>query len=173
MGHSTNTREGVSRDRAHLHFEINFFLNPNFRIWYPKHDPQAPPFGNFSGKNLIGLDPVAFLRAYNADRKLNFAEYVSKLPIAFTALVSARPFRWLSLHPEQVQPASGAPIAYEIEMTAWGIPVTVWPRSASEIGEPQRRLLQRGLPVLQRINEDELARATCHELVKCNSRGNG
>src|ERR1017187_3668389 len=29
MGHSTNTREGIARDRAHLHFEINFLLNPD------------------------------------------------------------------------------------------------------------------------------------------------
>ncbi len=172
MGHSTNTREGISRDRAHLHFEINFLLNPNFHIWYPKQDPKAPPFGDFNGKNLIGLDPAAFLQAYAADRKLNFAEYVSKLPIAFTALVSPRPFPWLGLHPEQVQAASGSPVAYEIGMTAWGIPVTVWPRAASEISESQRLLLQRSIAVLQRVNEGELARATCHELVKHNSHGN-
>jgi len=58
-------------------------------------------------------------------------------------------------------------------MTAWGIPVTVWPRDASEISEPQRRLLQHGVTVLQRVKEDESARATCHELVKHNSHGNG
>jgi len=173
MGHSTNTREGISRDRAHLHFEINFLLNPNFHIWYPKRDPQAPPFGNFNGKNLIGMDPAAFLRAYAANRKLNFAEYVSKQPIAFTALIGARPLPWLALHPEQVQPASGIPVAYEIGMTAWGMPVMVWPRTAPEIAEPQRRLLQRGLPLVQRVEEAELARATCHELVKRNSHGNG
>jgi hypothetical protein len=173
MGHSTNTREGISRDRAHLHFEINLLLNPNFHIWYPKHDPQAPPFGNFNGKNLIGLDPAAFLRAYAADRKLNFAEYISKQRVAFTALVGARPLPWLTLHPEQVQPTSGIPVAYEIGMTAWGMPVMVWPRTAPEIGETQRHMLQRGLPLVQRVDEAELARATCHELVKRNSHGNG
>src|SRR6266403_189537 len=173
MGHSTNTREGISRDRAHLHFEINFLLNPNFRIWYPKRDPQAPPFGNFNGKNLIGLDPAAFLRAYAANHKLNFAEYVSKQPMAFTALIVARPLPWLALHTEQIQPASGIPVAYEIGMTAWGMPVMVWPRTAQEIGDAQRRLLQRGMPLVQRVNEVELARATCHELVKRNSHGDG
>jgi peptidoglycan LD-endopeptidase LytH len=173
MGHSTNTREGISRDRAHLHFEINFFLNPNFHIWYPKQDPQAPPFGDFNGKNLIGLDPAAFLRAYAANRQLNFADYISKQPIAFTVLVGLRPLPWLALHPEEVQAASGTPIAYEIGLTSWGMPVTVWPRTAQEIDKPQRRLLQRGQPVVQRVNEDELARGTCHELVKRNPRGNG
>jgi peptidoglycan LD-endopeptidase LytH len=173
LGHSTNTREGISRDRAHLHFEINFLENPNFYIWYPKHDPQAPPFGNFNGQNLIGFDPAAFLRAYAADHKLNFAEYISKQPIAFTVLIGLRPLPWLTLHPEEVQPASGTPIAYEIGMTSWGMPVVVWPRTAQEIDESQRRLLQRGLPVVQQVNEAELARGTCHDLVKHTPRGNG
>lgn len=173
LGHSTNTGEGISSDRAHLHFEIDFLLSPNFRIWYPKRDPKAPPFGNFNGQNLVGLDPAAFLRAYAADRKLNFAAYVARQPIAFTVLVGARPFPWLTLHPEQVQPANGAPVAYEIGMTFWGMPLVVWSRTATEVDERQRRWLQRGLPVVKQVNETELARETCQDLVKQNSRGNG
>jgi murein DD-endopeptidase MepM/ murein hydrolase activator NlpD len=179
LGHSTNTRERIPRDRAHLHFEVNFLLSPNFRIWYPKRDPKAPPFGNFNGQNLIGLDPAAFLRAYAADRKLhgassafNFARYVAGQPIAFTVLVNARPLPWLTLHPEQLQPATGTPVAYEIGMTAWGLPVTVWLRAALEIGEPERRALQRGLPVVRRVNEPELARVSCPGLVAHKERGN-
>jgi len=160
MGHSANTREGISRERAHLHFEIDLLLSPYFHIWYPKHDPLAPPFGDFNGRNLAGLDPAAFLRAYAANRKLNFAEYVAKQPIGFTVLVGTRPFPWLTMHPEQIQPAHGAPVAYEIGMTAWGLPVAVWPRAAGEINESQHRLLQRGLLVLSRANDacSELAR---------------
>jgi hypothetical protein len=171
LGHSSNTREGISRDRAHLHFEIDLLLNSNFRIWYPKRDPKAPPFGNFNGQNLIGLDPAAFLRAYAADRKLNFAAYIATQPVAFTVLVGAHPFPWLTLHPEQIQPGNGAPIGYEIGMTYWGMPVIVWPRTASEIGEDQRHILQRGLAVVHQVNETELARGTCQDLVKRNSRG--
>ena len=173
LGHSTNTREGISRDRAHLHFEINFLLNPNFTIWYPKHDPDAPPFGNYNGKNLLGLDPAAFLRACAADRKLNFVEYLRKQPIAFTVLLGTRPLPWRQLHPEEVQPATGNPVAYEIGMTAWGLPVAVWPRTAGESSESQRRLLQRNAPVVSRVNEPELARWTCNEMVKHNAHGNG
>ena len=173
LGHSANTSERISLDRAHLHFEINFLLNPNFRIWYPKRDPKAPPFGNFNGQNLIGLDAAAFLRAYAANRKLNFADYLAAQPIAFTVLVSARPPPWLTLHPEQVQTATGTPVAYEIGMTYWGMPIVVWPRGADEIDESQRRMLQRGLPVIHRVNETELTRATCQDLVKRNARGNG
>lgn len=166
MGHSANTREGISRERAHVHFEIDLLLNPNFYIWYPKHVPDAPPFGNFNGQNLIGMDPAAVLRAYAANRKMNFAEYVSKQPIAFTVLVGGRPFPWLKLHPEQVQPSHGPTLAYEIGMTAWGLPVAVWPRTAGEISESQRHLLERSQPVLAQTNDAELSRWTCGELVK-------
>ena len=171
LGHSANTREGISRERAHVHFEIDLLLNPNFYIWYPKHVPDAPPFGNFNGQNLIGMDAAAVFRAYAANRKMNFAEYVSKQPIAFTVLVGARPFPWLRLHPEQVQPARGNTIAYEIGMTAWGLPVAVWPRAADEVSESQHRWLGRSQPVLARANDAELSQWTCGELVK--RRGDG
>jgi hypothetical protein len=180
LGHSANTREGISRDRAHLHFEIDLLLSPNFYIWYPKHVPDAPPFGNFNGQNLAGMDPAALLRAYAANHNLNFAEYVSKQPIAFTVLVGARPFPWLRLHPEQVQPvpiesgqAHGNTIAYEIGLTAWGLPVTVWPRAAGEISESQRHLLERSVPVLARASDAELSQWTCGELVKRSRSGDG
>jgi peptidoglycan LD-endopeptidase LytH len=165
LGHSSNTREGISRDRAHLHFEVDVMLNPNFRIWYPKHDPKAPPFGNFNGRNLYGLDPAAFLRAYAADRKLNFAEYLAKQPFTFTILIKARPFPYLKLHPEQLHPgttpdAGTAPFAYEISATVWGLPIAIWPRTAAELTEAQRRSLERGLPVLRQVNSTELGNVT-------------
>jgi murein DD-endopeptidase MepM/ murein hydrolase activator NlpD len=106
LGRSTNTREGISRDRAHLHFEVNFMLNPKFYLWYPRRDPKAPPFGNFNGKNLIGIDPAALLRAYAKDPKLDFHDYIGRQTIAFT-LLAPRAFAWLSLHPEQIHRASG------------------------------------------------------------------
>jgi len=173
LGHSANTREGISQDRAHLHFEIDLLVSPNFHIWYPRHDPEAPPFGNYNGQNLSGLDPASFLRAYAADRKLNFAEYIAKQPVAFTVLVSARPFPWLKLHPEQIQPATGTPVAYEIGMTGWGMPVAVWPRTSQEIGESQQRALQRGMPVVQHVNDPELAQWTCNELMERSRRNGG
>jgi hypothetical protein len=171
LGHSTNTREGISADRAHLHFEINFMLNPGFRVWYPKRDPKAPPFGNFNGKNLIGLDPAAFYRAYAANQKLNFAEYVARQPIGFTVLVRARPFPWLEMHPEQIRSTTLPPVAYEVAATAWGLPVAVWPRLSGEISEAQSRALQRGPAVLHRVNEAELERNGCRKLVERAGKG--
>lgn len=166
LGRSTNTREGISRERAHLHFEINFMRNPNFHVWYRKRDPKSPPFGNFNGQNLVGLDPAAFFRAYAADRKLNFVEYVAKQPIGFTVLVGVRPFPWLRTHPEQVQSAArtnaAPPVAYEIGATAWGMPVAVWPRETTE---------GKRLPIVRMVNEAELARNNCRRLLRRGTQG--
>jgi murein DD-endopeptidase MepM/ murein hydrolase activator NlpD len=161
LGRSANTREGIPRDRAHLHLEIDFLLNTNFRIWYPRRDPKAPPFGNFNGKNLIGLDPVALFRAYAADPKLNFAAYVARQPLAFTVLVGGKPLPWYALHPEQMQPGP-TPATYEIGFTSWGVPVAVWPRQEA---------LPAGRPVLHRVSEPELARASCRGLVERRGKG--
>ncbi|MCG3146649.1 MAG: hypothetical protein PCFJNLEI_00083 [Verrucomicrobiae bacterium] len=166
VGRSTNTKEGITPDRAHLHFEINLMLNPNFRAWYAKRDPKAPPFGNFNGRNLVGLDPAAFLRAYAANRKLNFAEYVARQPVAFTVLVGARPLRWVERHPEQLRGNQAAPVAYEVAVTGWGMPVAVWPRSAEEIGAAAQRQLQRGQPVLQRVDGAVAESTACRQLLE-------
>jgi hypothetical protein len=177
MGHSTNTREGISRDRAHLHFEFDLLLNPNFHIWYPKHDPKAPPFGNYNGLNLFGIDPTPLFRAAAADAKYSFADFVAQQPIAFAVLVGARPFPWLTMHPEQVRPVAGKPgpvVAYEVGATSWGLPVCVWPRTAEEITDAQRRVLQRGMPVLARVNEASLTSiGNCCGMVRHRTRGHG
>jgi peptidoglycan LD-endopeptidase LytH len=170
LGHSTNTREGIPADRAHLHFEINFMVNTGFRTWYVKRDPKAPPFGNFNGQNLIGLDAAAFYRAYVSNPKLNFADYIAKQPVAFTVLVRARALSWLSLHPEELRPGAAVPVAYEVAVTAWGLPVAVWPRAGNEIPEAQWRTLGRSLAVVHRVNEPELERNGCRRLVERSGR---
>jgi len=164
LGHTSNTRERITTDRAHLHFEIDLLLNPNFYVWYPKHDPQAPPFGNFNGKNLFGIDPAAVFREFASNRKLNFADYVARQHVGFTVLVSARQFPWLQIHPEQIclpAQANAIPVAYEIAVTPFGVPVTVWARTSAEVTPEQLRRL----PVLNRVDEAEMAQA-CHHFLE-------
>ena len=67
MGRSTNTREGISKDRAHVHFELNLFYNERFEVWYKKTFPnQRNDHGIWNGQNLVGLDPWAILREQQA-----------------------------------------------------------------------------------------------------------
>ena len=45
MGRTTNTREGIGKERAHLHFELNFVVNDRFPIWC--QDQARTGVGNF------------------------------------------------------------------------------------------------------------------------------
>jgi murein DD-endopeptidase MepM/ murein hydrolase activator NlpD len=161
LGRSANTREGISRDRAHLHFEINFLLNEHFHLWYPKKDPQAPDFGNFNGQNFLGIDPVAFFRAVRANASFHFHEHLRQIPEAFRVLVPPRPFPWMKAHPETVQPGGPSPAAFEVAMSYTGLPLQIIPREAGEIEPATKRL-----PALRSVNEDELARNNCRYLVR-------
>jgi len=161
LGRSTNTREGISVDRAHLHLEIAFMLNPHFRTWYQRRDPKAPPFGNFNGKNLMGLNPAELYQAVAANPQLNFAEYVARLPLAFTVLVRADKLPWAQLHPEQVVGDPRGATAYEVGFTAWGLPVQVWPRTN----------VTTRLPALSQVNASVLAGDSCSPLVERHGQG--
>src|SRR5207249_4982326 len=58
MGRTTNTREGISRDRAHVHFELDLLVNDRFPAWFRKASPaQRNDHGAWNGQNLLGLDP--------------------------------------------------------------------------------------------------------------------
>ncbi len=160
MGRSSNTRERISRERAHLHFEICFLLNPDFDRWYRKRDPKAPPFGAFNGQNFVGLDPAVLLREAATNPKMNFAEYIARQPVGFTVLVPAGSLRWAELHPEQIRGGlTTNTVAYEVGVTVWGLPVALWPRTAEQVAG-------RNLPVLNLVNEAELMQGNCRRLVE-------
>ena len=55
MGRTANTREGISKDRAHVHFELNLLVNDRFASWYKKTFPgQRNDHGEWNGQNLLG-----------------------------------------------------------------------------------------------------------------------
>ena len=62
MGRSTNTRQGISKERGHLHFEIDLRLNEKYAAWHKeKQAGQRNDHGNWNGKNFVGLDPRLIL----------------------------------------------------------------------------------------------------------------
>jgi murein DD-endopeptidase MepM/ murein hydrolase activator NlpD len=40
MGRTANTQQGISKERAHLHFEFNLFVTDRFPTWYRKNFPK-------------------------------------------------------------------------------------------------------------------------------------
>ncbi|HEX7570378.1 MAG TPA: M23 family metallopeptidase, partial [Verrucomicrobiae bacterium] len=64
MGRTSNTSEHIGKERAHLHFELNVFVNDNFSAWFKKKLPgERNDHGLWNGQNLDGLDPRDILLA--------------------------------------------------------------------------------------------------------------
>ena len=58
MGRTANTREPISKDRAHVHFELNLLANDRFAAWQKQAEPgQRNDHGKWNGQNLLGIDP--------------------------------------------------------------------------------------------------------------------
>jgi hypothetical protein len=74
---------GVPVSRSHLHFEIGLLLNTNFNRF------TSTPHGIFDGRNLSGLDPIAFFRFKANTSRSSFGDFLQQVPHAFTIVVRA------------------------------------------------------------------------------------
>lgn len=80
MGNTASYK--IPLDRAHLHFEIGLRLSESFQSWYKTKKFSTPNrHGNFSGFNLVGIDPLPFYSKYSAQLFKNPLEYINSLPI--------------------------------------------------------------------------------------------
>jgi murein DD-endopeptidase MepM/ murein hydrolase activator NlpD len=163
MGRTTNTREGISRERAHVHFELNLLLNERFAEWYRRSHPgQRNDHGAWNGQNLVGLDPQAvFLAQQRQGAKLNLVEFVRGQAELCRVLVRDTNFPWLRRYPQFVRPAEpgAAPTAgYEIALNFAGVPYELIPRPAGAFKSKAR--LQ-----LLSVNAAEYAKNPCRRLV--------
>jgi len=168
MGRTANTREGISKDRAHVHFELNLFLNERFVTWYKKTFPdQRNDHGDWNGQNLLGLDPRLVLLAQHKEgvkfSLLNFVQHQTEL---CRALVRKTDFPWLKRYTALVRSnpkaAKEGIAGYEIALNFNGVPFELIPRAASEIkGKNKFQLLS--------VNEEENHKNPCRRLVSKNS----
>lgn len=78
MGNSASYRIPLSR--SHLHFEIGLRLTDNFQSWYHSKKFSSPNrHGNFSGFNLVGIDPLPFYSKYKAKSFKTPLDYINSL----------------------------------------------------------------------------------------------
>lgn len=70
MGRTSAGASPITKDRAHLHFEVGLILSTGFNLWYASQpdNKQSPNLhGLYNGQNLIGLDPVPLLGRSRVD----------------------------------------------------------------------------------------------------------
>jgi peptidoglycan LD-endopeptidase LytH len=148
MGRTTNTRSGISKDRAHVHFEINLLVNDRFTEWFKKTSPgERNDHGMWNGHNLLGLDPRRILLEQQTQgTSFSLPRFLRNEPELFRVLVHRTQFPWLRRYAALVElnPSLGGqpPAGYEIVFDYNGVPCRLIPRPASDFrGLPKYRLL--------------------------------
>lgn len=164
MGHTANTREGISKDRAHVHFELDLFINDGFPAWYKKHSPgQRNDHGQWNGQNLVGLDPRAILLEQRIQGgKFSLRAFIQSQTALCRVLVLAKDFPWLKRYSALVRRNPTAEkegvAGYEIALNFNAVPFELIPRAASEIkSKAKYQLLS--------VNEAEQKKNPCRRLV--------
>jgi hypothetical protein len=166
MGRTSNTRSGISRERAHVHFEFDLFYNDHFSAWYKKHYPtEHDDHGIWNGQNLVGFDPRQIFLAQRAEGpNFNLARWLQQRTELCRVQVRKTDFSWPKRYPMLVQDDPALPreriAGYEIALDFNGLPFQLIPRAASQMkGTGKYELLS--------VNEAEYTKNPCRKLVTC------
>ena len=164
MGRTTNTREGISKERAHVHFELNLFVNDRFSTWYGKAFPrQRNDHGEWNGQNLLGLDSrLILLEQQRQGTNFNLLTFIRSQTEICRVVVRDTNFPWLKRYPALIERnplADKEGVAgYEISLNFNGVPFRLIPRAPSEIkGRARFQVLA--------VNEREQEKNPCRRLV--------
>lgn len=166
MGRTASTRQGISKERAHLHFEVALRMNDRFASWHSSRlKGQRNDHGNFNGRNFAGLDPQEiFLEQKRLGERFSFLEFVRSRTELCRVLVRDTNFRWLRQYTPLIlrnaEAEQKGAAAYEIALDFNGVPFQLVPRSAGELksrGGANFELIS--------VNEEEEKARGCRNLV--------
>lgn len=169
MGRSSNTRSGISKDRAHLHFEICLRLNPRFAQWHKINlKGERNDHGDWNGRNFVGLDPrEVFLQQQKLGARFSLVDFIRERTALFRVVVRDSSFPYLRDYTLLVR---RNPLAdrngvagYEIAFDFSGVPFELIPRSADEISG-------KGAITILSVNDKEQQNRPCRKLL---TRRNG
>ena len=148
MGRTANTHEGISKDRAHLHFELNLLINDRFASWFKKTSPgQRNDHGEWNGQNLLGIDPrLILLGQRDPGTKFSLLPFLKNQTELCRVLVRKTDFPWIRRYPALLRPNPRAAkedlAGYEIALNFNGVAFELSPRTAAEIkGQSKVQLL--------------------------------
>jgi peptidoglycan LD-endopeptidase LytH len=164
MGRTSNTGETITKDRAHVHFELNVLVNDNFAAWFKKSSPgERNDHGEWNGQNLNALDPREILIAeHNPVAKFSLLNFIRNQTELCRVLVRVTNFPYLKRYSMLVlrnPTAEKEGVAgYEIALNYNGVAFAMMPRAESEI--KNRAKFQ-----LISVNEAEEKANSCRHLV--------
>jgi len=164
MGRTSNTRESITRDRAHVHLELDLVVNDRFETWFKKACPgERNDHSVWNGQNLLGIDPrQVLLKAHEQGAGFSLLEYIQHETELCRISVRKTDFPWLRRYRALVKPnpvaAREGVAGYELALDFNGVPFEVIPRAASELnGKTGYRVLS--------VNEAEYRKNPARHLV--------
>jgi murein DD-endopeptidase MepM/ murein hydrolase activator NlpD len=106
MGRTSNTRERISLERAHVHFEINLFVSDRFPAWFRKEHPkERDDHGIWNGMNMLGIDPrLVLLEEQAQGARFSFLKLIQSRPELCRVLIRDADFTFPKRYPMLVQP---------------------------------------------------------------------
>ena len=164
LGRSSSA-ETILKERAHVHFELNLFLNDRFANWFKKNSPgERNDHGNWNGQNMLGLDPLQILQGERPGaKKFNLATFIGSQTELCRVQVRATDFPFLKRYPALVLKNPVAEkqgvAGYEIALNYNGVPFALLPRAEAEMkGRAKIQLLS--------VNSAVAQANPCRKLVK-------
>jgi hypothetical protein len=161
MGHTAGGY-AIPRDRAHLHFEIGLWVTRDFQSWYSGKGFGSPnEHGFYNGMNLMGFDPLDFLRQFRAKKVDNFAEYISHMEVAVRLkIATTRTPDFVQRYPALLtKPLPLLVGGWEIKVNWTGLPIALTPLTPAEVAG-----LANNQPLILDVNADLERRLHCKSL---------
>jgi hypothetical protein len=136
MGRTTNTRDRIGPERAHVHFELDLLLNDRFPAYFKQYCPgERNDHGLFNGQNLMGLDPREVLLLQRRPR-FSLLEYARNQTELCRVWVRKNDLSFARRYPLLVRRNPRAEkegvAGYEIAFNYYGLPFQLTPRAPSE-----------------------------------------
>lgn len=170
MGTTANTRQKISLERAHLHFELNLFINDKFSWWFKARYPnERNDHGVWNGLNLFGIDPrLLFITQQKQGKQFNLVNFIKNQTELCAVFVRKTDFSYLKRYFALVEKnplvEKEGVAGYEISLNYNGLPIKLIPRAPSETkGFASVQLL--------RVNPEEQKNNPARRLILHNSSG--
>ena len=132
------TGDGINRERAHVHVELNFILSDRFQAWYGAHFTTKNHHGIYNGINLTGIDIAGLFRAHRQNPAITLPEflrqhtevhYTVRVPKSGDLAMLLR-YPWLGRDLDKVPD----PKAWEFSFAATGVPLEIRPSGQAVSG---------------------------------------
>jgi hypothetical protein len=164
MGRTSNTAQRISKERAHLHFELGFRLSDRFPAWFARSYPgKRDHHGEWNGRNYAGIDPLLVYQRQTAEGVgFSLRRLVLRQRELCRVQVRGADFSWVrryrplvARNPKAEQEGAAG---YELVLNFAGLPSRAIPRAVSELtGEERFQLVA--------VNEAEATARPCRRLV--------